>query len=97
MAVTTLSSEDAEKLVEEADVVDGDGELDVSAVARAAMHGSETACCASMEVSLVYDKEGELTGCRGRLPAQHRASLPELGAVGSRRWSGWICASLRRF
>ena len=46
VAVAALSSQDTEKLVEEADVVDGDGEFDMTAVARAAIQRVEAARCA---------------------------------------------------
>ena len=49
MAVAALSSQETEKLVEKAYVVNGDGKFDVTAVARAAVQRAETACCASTE------------------------------------------------
>ena len=47
VAIAALSPENAEELVEEADVVYRHGEFDVAAVARAAVQCVETACCAS--------------------------------------------------
>jgi len=47
VTIAALSSEYAEELVEKANVVDGYGKLDMSTVARAAVQGIETTCCAT--------------------------------------------------
>jgi hypothetical protein len=47
MAVYTLASEQSQELVDEGEVVDGHGELDVAAMAGTAQEGGKTACCAA--------------------------------------------------
>jgi hypothetical protein len=52
MAVATLSAQYTEKLVEEADMVDGNREFNMTAVAGTAVQRVEAASCASAMVSI---------------------------------------------